>query len=297
MLGTADYGARVRQRGRRDSRSTASSSTPRSPGPTACALLRNFVRLRGGRMILLPGDRHPRRQGRAAARRATSTSETVYDDDPLEAARSLGRGGRALAARRRPRRRARRRAREPRPPERITARAERPGAVRRRAARRSRRSAARSRRARTRVVLGTAAYTDLEFLDEALATVGRARGRGGRRARRPRVGVRLDEGDADARRGRDRAAAAARRARSSSTRTPTATACSRARTSTRSSASSRRVRGRVHLLGRDRLARRPARAARPAAGEPRRRDLRQGALRGPLHDAPRRRPLLEATAD
>ena len=36
------------------------------------------------------------------------------------------------------------------------------------------------------------------------------------------------------------------------------------------------------LLGRDRLAGRPARAARAAAREPRRRDLGQGALRGPL---------------
>ena len=40
--------------------------------------------------------------------------KTVYDDDPLERGARLGRGGRALPARRRPRRRARRRAREPR---------------------------------------------------------------------------------------------------------------------------------------------------------------------------------------
>ena len=36
----------------------------------------------------------------------------------------------------------------------------------------------------------------------------------------------------------------------------------------------------LHLLGRHRLARRPARAARPASGQPRRRHRRQGALRG-----------------
>ena len=38
----------------------------------------------------LPGDRHPRRQGRAPASRAASRTQTVYHDDPLEAARSRG---------------------------------------------------------------------------------------------------------------------------------------------------------------------------------------------------------------
>ena len=46
------------------------------------------------------------------------------------------------------------------------------------------------------------------------------------------------------------------------------------------------------LLGRHRLARGPARAARAAAREPRRRDLRQGALRGPLRRRARARRSL-----
>ena len=40
----------------------------------------------------------------------------------------------------------------------------------------------------------------------------------------------------------------------------------------------------VHLLGRDRVARRPARPEGAAPREPRGRDLRQGAVRAPLHD-------------
>ena len=71
---TSDVVGPRRVRRRRSSRSsraatsTASSSTPRSPRPHGLALLRNFaaaVRAGGRLRDPLPGDRHPRRPGRA----------------------------------------------------------------------------------------------------------------------------------------------------------------------------------------------------------------------------------------
>ena len=57
-----------------------------------------------------------------------------------------------------------------------------------------------------RVIIGTAAYTDVDFLDDVVAAFGDRVHRRGRHARRPHRDVRLDADDADARRGRHRAA-------------------------------------------------------------------------------------------
>ena len=99
-----------------------------------------------------------------------------------------------------------------------------------------------------RVVLGTAAYTDPELLDRGARDVARPRGRGRGRARRPGVGGRLDEGDPE--RGEDVIERLQRRGVSaSSTRTWTATGCSRGRTSTRCARIAQAVRGRFLYSG------------------------------------------------
>ena len=68
VLGTRRLWRALRLRCRARHRSTASSSTRRSRAPRGCGLLANFARdLRAvPRVILYPGDRHPRRPGRAA---------------------------------------------------------------------------------------------------------------------------------------------------------------------------------------------------------------------------------------
>ena len=58
-----------------------------------------------------------------------------------------------------------------------------------------------------RVILGTAAYTDVDFLDDVVAALRRPRARRGRHARRPHRDGGVDPHDADARRGGHRAAA------------------------------------------------------------------------------------------
>ena len=211
--------------------------------------------------------------------------ETVYADDPLEAARSFVEAGARFlhvvdldgAREGEPRNLA--------PPRADRGRARRAGAVRRRPALARVDARARSTAGAARVVLGTAAYTDPDLLDEALTRVHLAHPGGESTCAAARC--RWPAGRARRRcAARTRSAACSGAApRASSTRTSTATGCSRGPTSTRSSASRQAVRGALPLLGRHRLARRPAGAARAAAGEPGRRDLGQGALRGPVHGA------------
>ena len=108
------------------------------------------------RMILLPGDRHPRRQGRAAGPRRVRSAARVRRR-PARRGPALGRGRRARAARRRSRRRAQRRAGERRARPADRRRGRRAGAGRWRAAldrggpgggrRRGRAGGARDRRA------------------------------------------------------------------------------------------------------------------------------------------------------
>ena len=102
---------------------------------------------RGSACDPLPGDRHPRRPGRAAAPGRLRREDRLPRLAAGGRAR-VGRGGRALPARRRPRRRAhRQRRRTCDHLEAITARAARAGAVRRRpalAARGARRAARRA---------------------------------------------------------------------------------------------------------------------------------------------------------
>ena len=92
--------------------------------------------------------------------------------------------------------------------------------------------------------------------------------RGGRRPRRPVSLSGWTEQTDVAAGGADRAVCSTRARRSSSTRTSTSTACSRAWRSTRSGASRTVVRGALHHLRWHQLARRPARAAGPAACQP-----------------------------
>ena len=215
---------------------------PEKSGPDGLRLLRNFVSLAGSRVILLPAV--DIRDGKAVRlRQGDFDEETVYADDPLEAARSFVEAGARFlhvvdldGAREG----------EPANLDHLRAdhrRARRAGAVRRRPA--------------------------LDRLDPAGAGRGReprgARHGGVHRPRLPRrgavarctsrdpgrrstcaaagVGGGLDARDADARRGRDPAHAASAASRASSTRTSTATGCSRAPTSTRSGASPRRCAG------------------------------------------------------
>ena len=271
---------RVRERGRARRPSTGCSRTRRSPGPTGCALLANFVRACArGRMILLPavdirdGKAVRLRQGTSTTRRSTPTTRS------RPPARSSRPGARFLHVVDLDG------AREGEPVnlhhvERITRELAVPvelgGGLRSIASiRRALKAGADARGARH----GRVHRPGPAGRGAGAFTVAHARGR--RRARRQGVGGRLDARDPDARRGRDPPDAAARRhalrlherrprrdARGPGPRRGPARGGGRARA--------------LPLLGRDRLARRPGGAARPAAGQPRRRDLGQGALRGPL---------------
>ena len=139
---------RLRDRPRR--RSTASSSTPRSRAPRACALLANFaadLRRAVAGLILYPAI--DIRDGRAVRLvQGDYDRETAFDADPLDAARRWVEQGARRTARRRPRRRARRRAGEHRARRADLRRGGRPGPGRRRAARGRRRRSGARRRAR-----------------------------------------------------------------------------------------------------------------------------------------------------
>ena len=193
-------------------------------------------------MILLPAV--DIRDGKAVRlRQGRFDEETVYADDPLEAARSFVEAGARylhvvdLDG-----------AREGEPANLDHLRADH---ARRRACRcstaaacaRCCRSARRCRPGAERVVVGTAAYSDADFLEEALATWGlrvlvAVDVRGGKR-----VGLGLDARDADAPRGADRAPAAPGRAPLRLHERRPATGCSRAWTWTRSGGSPRRCAG------------------------------------------------------
>ena len=276
--------------------STASSSTPRSPRRDGLrAAARTSSRCAPVRRDPLPGDRHPRRQGRAAASRATTSDETVYDDDPLEAARSwVEAGARFLhvvdldgARAGEPR--------QPRAPARGSRRAGVPvqfgGGLRSLAA--VREALRRRRRARGR-------SAPPRFTRRRLPRRGRSRLRrraslvARRRPRRARLGRRLDRRRPqmpaeDAIRRLQRRAACAR----SSTRTSTATGCSRGPTSTRSRRVAEAVRGRFLYSGGigsldDLRALRELRQVNLAGVI-----VGQGALRGALHGRARARRVLE----
>ena len=285
MLGTAEYGSEFVSAVARPP-VYGVQFHPEKSGPDGLRLLGNFVALASSPMILLPAM--DIRDGQAVRlRQGDFDHETVYADDPLEAARSFVEAGARflhvvdLDG-----------AREGEPAnldhlERITRELDVPvqygGGLR---------SIASVRRALAagadRVVLGTAAYTDPELLDEALAAC----------ASRILVGVDVRGGQVSVAgwtretqmRGEDvieRMQAPGRHAVRLHERRPRRDA--RGPGPRRGEA---RLRGRarpLHLLGRHRLARRPARAARAAAGEPGRRDLGQGALRGPLHRRARAR--------
>ena len=204
----------------------------------------------------------------------------MYADDPLEAARSFVEAGARylhvvdLDG-----------AREGEPAnldhlERITRDARRAGAVRRRAAladvdpqgavgRRRARGGGHGRLRGRRVPGGGDRH------------LGPARARGRRRPGRAGVGLRVDPRDADAPGGADRPPPAPGRAplRLHQRRQGRD---ARGRRRGRGAAHLRGGARPVHLVGRHRLARRPSHAARPAAAEPGGRDLRQGAVRGPL---------------
>ena len=99
------------------------------------------------------------------------------------------------------------------------------------------------------MILGTAAYTDVDFLDDVVAAYGdrvvvSVDVRGGRVAS---AGWTETDGDGGGR--RDRAPAAARRQARSSTRASTATGCSTAPTSTRCARVAEAVRGRFIYSG------------------------------------------------
>ncbi len=100
-----------------------------------------------------------------------------------------------------------------------------------------------------RAIVGTAAFRDVDFLDEILAAVRAADRRVGRRPRRPDLHRGLDGDDRAA--GRRTRSAVSRPAawRRSSTRTSIATASSRARTRTRSAQVADAVRGRFLYSG------------------------------------------------
>ncbi len=160
----------------------------------------------------------------------------------------------------------------------------------------SRRSTARSHAGAARVVLGTAAYRDVDFLDEALARARRPRRRLGRRARRPARRVGLDRADRDPGGVGDRAARRAAACAGSCTRASSATGCSTGPDLDAVDAGRRRGARQLRLLGRDLLARRPAGARGAAPGQPRRRDRRQGAVRAAVHGR-RSAGALAGTAD
>ena len=214
------------------------------------ALLRNFAGVAGARMILYPAI--DIRGGKAVRlTHGRFDAETVYHDDPLEAAQSWVEAGarflhvvdldgakagapavdRAPAADRRRHRRA--------------------GAVRRRAAhgRRGARRAARRRRARDRRHR-RAARRRLPRRDRRRLRA--ARRRVGRRARRQDRHRGLDRGDRHAGRRRVRAAARPRRRLVRLHRRRPRRRARRARRSTTSRAIAAAVRGPLPLRGRDR---------------------------------------------
>ncbi len=133
-----------------------------------------------------------------------------------------------------------------------------------------------------RVIIGTAAYTDLDFLDDVVAAFGdrvlvAVDTRGGLIATAGWTHTTQMPAEAVIGRLQDRGV------RSSSTRTSTATGCSRAPTSRRSSASPTVVRGRFLYSGGIGQLDDLEALVEPAPGEPRGRHQRQGALRAALH--------------
>ena len=208
-------------------RSSASSSTPRSPRTTGwrCSPTGSSPRATPARDPL-PGDRHPRRARRAARPGGLRPADGVRGD-PLDAARCVGGGRRAAPARRRPRRRARRERRSTSTHVARIARADGPAAAARGGLRSRAAIAAAFAAGAQRVVLGTAAFADEALARRRARRARRARRRLGRRARRawspPPAG--RETGDARRRGGgrrRWRRAACA----ASSTPTSIATACS-----------------------------------------------------------------------
>ena len=180
---------------------------PEKSSADGLTLLANFVGLcrrrrrdaspAGGRarMILLPAI--DILDGKAVRlTRGDFDQRTVYDADPLEAAQRWVRCRGPRAARGRPRRRAQRAPGQPRARAPDRHGGERAGPGRRRPA-----DADAVQRAieagADRVVLGTAALRDVDFLDEALAVAPRPGGRLGRRPRRPAGGIGLDRADRD----------------------------------------------------------------------------------------------------
>ena len=255
MLGISDYGGAVRERRRRAATSSARSSTPRSRRShglrTARATSPRSARhglpgvilypaidiLDGKAVRLVQGDferqhRLPRLAARGGAR--------------------VGRGRRALPARRRPRRRADGAPREPRAPRadhRASSRVpvQFGGGLRSLASVRDalrRRRRARDPRHGGATTTSTSSTTCSARFRERVIVVGRHARRQGLDAR---AGT---ESDGDAGRGRDRAPAAPRRALVRLHRTSTATGCSRAPTSTRCSAIAQRRARALHLLRR-----------------------------------------------
>ena len=233
----------------------------------------------------LPGHRHPRR-ARGAALEGRFEDETVYHDDPLEAARSwVDAGARYLhvvdldgAA---PARRSRSSTCA-----RVAHETGRAGPVRRRAALAAGPSGA--ARGCERVIVGTAAFRDMDFLDAVVAAFGpRVLGLG-RRAGREDHDRGLDPDDGDG--GGDAIERLGDRGVSSFVYTDAdRDGSSRAPTSTTSATSPRSVRGRFLYGGGIGDSRATCAAlARPPPGQPRRRDRRQGARPGQVHD--RRRP-------
>ena len=182
------------------------------PGCGSCATSWTCATARPGRVILYPAIDIS--EGKAVRlRQGDFDAETVYHDDPLEAARAWVDGGRALPARRRPRRRARRGAR--------AACSTSSGSQRELGVPVQYGGGLRSlpavrdalRAGAERVILGTAAYTDVDFLDDVVAALRR---RAWSSPSTPAAALiataGLDADDADARRGGDRAPAAPRRA-------------------------------------------------------------------------------------
>ena len=293
VLGTAHYGSEFvsavepRQRLRRP-------VPPREverARPRAAAQLRALSARR--RMIFLPAI--DIRGGKAVRlEKGDFDTETVYVDDPLEAARTwVEAGARSLhvvdldGAREG----------EPLNLEHLRRdhrRAAHPGAVRRRPALVRRGRATRWPPGATRVVARHRRLQRHRVPRRGARRVGRPRGRRDRRARRARVGLRLDRATQMPPEDVIQPHAGPRRqAVRLHERRPRRDA-ERPRPG-RGRADRRRDPRPLDLLGRDRVARRPARAAGPAADEPRRRHLRQGDLRGPVHDRrgardPARRP-------
>ena len=201
---------RVRERGGARARCTACSSIRRSPGPTgsgcsgtSCAAACQCPHdpaARGG---------HPRRQGGSPAAGTLRRRDRVRRHAAGGGA-LVRRGGRALPARGGPRRGAGGRAGEPRPPRADHPRAGGAGAVRRRPAL-ARVGAGRARGGRRARGARHGRLQRPGAARPGARDVGRPRGGGGGRPRRPGVRGRLDQGDTDARRGRDRAPPAPRR--------------------------------------------------------------------------------------